>query len=96
VLGIFSGVLTVAAASGLPTFFITTQPGYATEDLACFHPSQTLPPEDAFVKISRVLTDSQAYAEAREASLRCAREYYHNGSQLELNAAFFERLLWSK
>ncbi len=93
VVGIFSGALTVAAASGLPTFFIDTQPGYATGDLACFRDGQTLPPEAVFREIGRVLSDATAYAEAREVSLRNARNYYANRANLELNAAFFERLL---
>ncbi|HXA44559.1 MAG TPA: hypothetical protein VNZ25_03560, partial [Candidatus Angelobacter sp.] len=93
VVGIFSGALTVAAASGLPTFFIETGQGYATEDLACFRDGQILPPDDAFREIRRVLSDAGAYTEAREVALRNARQYYANGANLDLSAAFFERLL---
>jgi hypothetical protein len=95
VLGVFSGVLTVAAASGLPTFFLVTESGYVTEDLACFRSGQTFLPDEAFSKISRVLTDAQAFSEARSIALRNARDYYFNGSQLDLNATFFERVLGS-
>ena len=38
VAGIFSGVLTVASACGLPTIFLETEHGYQTSDLACFSP----------------------------------------------------------
>jgi hypothetical protein len=93
VVGIFSGVLTVASACGLPTVFLQTEGGYATSDLACFAPRQTLLPDAAFCEISRILTDRQAYAEARAAALHNAREYYANGTNLDLNGAFFERLL---
>ena len=90
---IFSGALTIAAASGLPTFFIETGQGYATEDLACFRDGQILPPDDAFREIRRVLSDESAFAAARETALTNARKYYANGANLDLSAAFFKRLL---
>jgi hypothetical protein len=93
VVGIFSGVLTVASACGLPTVFLETEQGFRTGDLACFSPRQTLLPGAAFCEIGRILTDRQAYAEARTEALRNAREYYANGTNLDLSATFFERLL---
>jgi len=93
VVGISSGALTVAAASGLPTFFMDTQPGFATGDLGCFRDGQTLPSEVAFRQISRVLSDATAYAQAREVTLRNAREYYANGTNLDLRAEFFKKHL---
>jgi hypothetical protein len=95
-LGISSGALTVAAASGLPAFFMAAESGYATDDLACFRPGQTYLPDEAFREISRVLTDARAFAEARAIALRNAREYYADGTNLELSAAFFERMLDAK
>ncbi|HTR22530.1 MAG TPA: hypothetical protein VMI10_00990 [Terriglobales bacterium] len=92
VVGIFSGVLTVASACGLPTVFLQTEDGYATGDLACFS-NQTLLPDAAFATISKVLSDRQAYAEAQTDAVRNAREYYANGTNLDLTGAFFERLL---
>lgn len=93
VVGIFSGVLTVASACGLPTIFLQTEQGFTTGDLACFSPHQTLLPDAAFCEIGKMLTDCQAYAEARTQALRNAREYYANGTNLELSGAFFDRLL---
>lgn len=93
VVGIFSGVLTVASACGLPAIFLQTEQGYATGDLACFSPTQTLLPDAAFCTISRILSDRQAYAEARTEALRNAREYYADATNLALTGAFFERLL---
>jgi len=93
VVGIFSGVLTVASACGLPTVFLQTEQGYATGDLACFGPHQTLLPDAAFSEIRRLLTDRQAYAIARTQALRNAREYYADGTSFNIGAAFFERLL---
>ena len=93
VVGIFSGALTVASACGLPTVFLETEHGYSTGDLTCFSPGQTLLPDAAFSEIVKILTDRQAYAEARTQSLRNAREYYADGTNLDLNAAFFERIL---
>ena len=91
--GIFSGVLTVASACGLPTVFLETEHGYTTGDLACFSPRQNLLPDAAFCEIGKILTDRQAYAEARTEALRNAREYYANGTNLDLSPIFFERLL---
>lgn len=95
VMGIFSGVLSIASASGLPAYFIETERGYTTGDLACFSPRQTLQPEAAFREIGRVLSDRDAYAEARTEALRNGREYYANGANLDLSGAFFERILRS-
>ena len=53
VVGIFSGVLTVASACGLPTVFLETEHGYTTGDLACFSPRQTLLPDAAFCEIGK-------------------------------------------
>ncbi len=91
--GIFSGVLTVAAASGLPAVFVQTPDGYTTGDLACFSPGQTLQLEDAYRKLAAILSDRDAYAAAQAESQRNARAYYHEGKTLDLNGAFFERLL---
>lgn len=93
VVGIFSGVLTVASASGLPTVFLRTEQGFTTQDLACFSPHQTLLPEAAFCEIGKILTDRQAYADARTLALRNGREYYTNGTNLDPSGAFFEGLL---
>lgn len=94
--GIFSGVLTVASACGLPTVFLQTEKGFSTEDLACFSPSQTLLPDAALCEIGKMLTDRHAYAAARMQAVRNAREYYANGTNLELSGAFFDRLLQAK
>jgi hypothetical protein len=93
VVGILSGVLTVASACGLPTIFLETEDGYTTGDLACFSPRQTFLPDPAFCEISNILTNRQAYAEARAQALRNAREYYADGTNLNPGVAFFERLL---
>ncbi len=93
VVGIFSGVLTVAAACGLPTVFLETEDGYQTGDLACFSPHQTLLPNAAFFQIGRLVTDRNAYAEAREEALQNAREYYEDGANVNLDAKFFSGLL---
>jgi hypothetical protein len=93
VIGILSGVLTVASACGLPAIFLETERGYSTGDLACFSPRQTLFPDAALCEIGKLLTDRQAYAEARGEAMRSGCEYYANGKNLELSAVFFERLL---
>ena len=60
VVGIASGVLTVASASGLPTIFLRTEQGFRIRDLECFSPAQTLSPDAAFREVSRLLTDSES------------------------------------
>lgn len=93
VAGIFSGVLTVASACGLPSIFLQTERGFTTEDLACFGPGQTLFPDAAFDKIAKMLTDRAAYHAGRAQALANAREYYANGTDLRPNGEFFARLL---
>jgi hypothetical protein len=93
VVGIASGVLTVASASGLPTIFLRTEQGFKIRDLECFSPAQTLLPDEAFREISRLLTDRETYAEARKVATRNASEYYTNGANAALDGAFFTRLL---
>jgi len=91
--GVWSGTLTVASACGLPTIFMQTENGFATRDLACFSPRQTLKPDDAFDEIARLLTDPQAYTEARQVAQRNASEYYSNCENAKLDSAFFEKVL---
>jgi hypothetical protein len=94
-LGIFSGVLTVASACGLPTIFLESELGYKTADLDCFSHGQMLMPDSAFCRISKILSDQYAYREAREEALRNAREYYAGGLNADLNAELFSHLLES-
>jgi hypothetical protein len=93
VAGIYSGVLTVASACGLPSVFLQTENGFVTADLACFSPNETLLPDAAFRKIAKMLTDPSSYAHARSEALRNAREYYADGTNADLSGALFERLL---
>ena len=93
VVGISSGVLTVASASGLPAIFLRTEHGFTIRDLECFAPAQTLLPDAAFREISRLLSDHERYTEAREIALRNAREYYTGGANASLDGTFFTRLL---
>jgi hypothetical protein len=93
--GILSGALTVASACGLPTIFLQTEGGYSTGDLACFSPDQTLAPNEALHQITKILTNRQAYTEARTVALRNGREYYANRDCLDFSGPFFERLLRS-
>jgi hypothetical protein len=92
-IGIWSGVLTIASACGLPTIFLQTEKGFTTRDLACFSPAQTLLPDAAFREVSRLLTEPQSYAEASRVTLRNASEYYANGANALLDGAFFARIL---
>ncbi len=93
VAGIFSGVLTVASACGLPTIFLETEHGYSTGDLACFSPHQTLLPDAAFCQLVKILTDQDVYKEARQEALQNAREYYKDSANLNLDGRFFSGLL---
>lgn len=92
VVGLTSGVLTVAAASGLPVVFLDTEHAYKTGDQACFSP-ETLMPEAAFREISKMLKDERAYAQAQAQAIHDGSEYYAQGENCDFSAAFFEQLL---
>jgi hypothetical protein len=92
VVGLTSGVLTVAAASGLPVVFLDTQNAYKTGDQACFS-SETLMPDAAFREISKMLKDERAYAQAQAQAVRDGSEYYAQGKNCDFSAGFFEQLL---
>ena len=93
VVGISSGALTVASATGLPTIFLRTESGYTIRDLECFSPEQTLQPDAAFREVSKLLTDRESYADARKIAMRNAGEYYAGGVNAPLDGAFFTELL---
>jgi hypothetical protein len=95
-IGIASGVLTIASASGLPTIFMRTERGFTIRDLECFSPGQTLLPDAAFREVSQLLTDREYFAKARDLAIRNASEYYANGANAALDGAFFTRLLSSE
>jgi hypothetical protein len=92
-IGIWSGALTVASACGLPTIFLQTEQGFATRDLECFSPAQTLFPDAAFREVGRLLTEPHSYAEASKVALHNASGYYAGGANAVLDGAFFTRLL---
>ena len=92
-IGIFSGVLTVASASGLPSYFLQTEGGFSTGDFACFQDGQMFMPNDALQQIRSIFRDPNAYADARATALRNGREYYANGTNLQLDATFFSRTI---
>jgi len=92
-IGIWSGALTVASASGLPTIFLRTPQGFETLDLACFSPEQTLSPDEAFRAVSKLLVDPQSYAEARKVALHNSSEYYASGANAALDGPFFTSVL---
>ncbi len=91
--GIFSGVLTVASASGLPGYFLKTPGGFETGDLACFERDQILAPDQALEQIQKILQDHEAYLEARTVALRNGRTYYAGGANLALDEAFFRSII---
>jgi hypothetical protein len=96
VIGISSGVLTVASASGLPTIFMRTEQGFTIRDLECFSPEQTLLPDAAFRQVSMLLTDHEYFTKARNVAMRNASGYYTNGANADLDGPFFTRLLSSE
>jgi hypothetical protein len=96
VIGVFSGVLTVASACGLPTIFLQTQDGYVTGDLECFSPDQTLLPDEALRKACSLLKDRDEYARARTIAMRNGENYYTDGKNLKLTREFFDSVLGRK
>lgn len=92
VLGMFSGALATAAACGRPVFFLTCPGGYRCPDLAPFT-AQTGSAGTLEDRLCECLRSDSAYEAERAASLQAARDYYRDGAQAEIDAAFVNDVL---
>lgn len=82
---IFSGGSIAAAASGLPSFFISTPNGYYTPDLACFE-QQFLSVACLLSTIEKLCADEQYYLSVQQQCRQAAKAYYEG-------ACTFDRLI---
>lgn len=75
--GLFSGALTIAAVSGVASFFVWEPGWFYTPDLACFNNTCFVDVE-SFVDVAAVcLTSAEEYHLQREKVLQSAGDYYH-------------------
>jgi hypothetical protein len=91
--GLFSGALIVCAASGLPTYFLSSEIGYYTPDLSCFQEDFVLPLAKIQQKIKLLLSNHEMYLEAREACMHKSSIYFINNQKLRINKEFIKKIL---
>lgn len=83
-IGLFSGALTVAASSGLPSYFLSTSNGYYTPDLNCFR-DFILPKDLLMETIKKLVTDEEFYQQQKQKCLGQASQYFINNQKLNIN-----------
>jgi hypothetical protein len=92
-LGLFSGAQVTAAACGIPAFFLWEPGWFYTPDLACFAPEFFMSPTDVTDRIETLLTNAEAYTEARECALNAAAFYYNDRRFCDFGPEFVDQLL---
>lgn len=93
VVGLFSGALVTAAASGIPVLFVW-QPGwFFTPDLSDFFPSMFIAPDEVPGRIAQILSAEDHYAEASASAIDAARGYYSPLETQQFRADFLASLL---
>ena len=93
--GLFSGALVVAAASGLPSYFLTSHNAYFTPDLDCFKSYFVLPFDSLIKKIQKLTTDEAFYLNERENCLRKSSMYYEDNRQISIDREFVQTYILS-
>lgn len=81
--GLFSGALTVAAASGVPTFFLWEPGWFYTPDLSCFANGNFVSAEEFVERAVACLISQQAYQRERQLAMHNAEGYYAGGRQAD-------------
>lgn len=78
-LGLFSGALTVAAACGVPSFFLWEEGWYYTPDLSCFRGS-FMECKELTQIVRSVMNSRQEYNQWQSKALESSEEYYFRRS----------------
>jgi hypothetical protein len=91
--GLFSGALAVAAASGLPSYFLTLQDAYFTPDLNCFKNDFALPFDRLIHKLQKLTTDEAFYLEERRRCLETSSIYYAKNQQVSIDKNFIKEYI---
>ncbi|NEQ33440.1 MAG: hypothetical protein F6K04_20995 [Leptolyngbya sp. SIO4C5] len=89
---LFSGASVIAAASGLPSFFVSTPNGYYTQDLACCA-SQFLPPEKLSSILAQLCTSETFYADWQAQCRQQAAAYYAQNQTCRFDPALIKKIL---
>jgi len=92
VIGLFSTLLPVAAASGIPTLFTWSPGWFSTPDLAPFRASFVAPEACAAI-VDDLLADRDAYATARNAAVEAGSSYFAGRRSCAFEPETVERLL---
>jgi len=92
VLGLFSTLLPVAAASGIPTLFVWSPGWFSTPDLAPFHAS-FVAPERCPEVVDGLLAGAEAYSAAQGAALAAGASYFAGRRTCAFEHDLVKRLL---
>jgi hypothetical protein len=92
-IGLFSGALTVAAACGVPSFFMWHPGWFYTSDLSCFKQNCFVQPDRFIPLLKTLLTDASEYLKYRDLSIAAAAKYYHRGTSCAFDKEFMDKLL---
>ncbi len=88
--GLFSGALTIAAASGVPTFFLWEPEWFYTPDLSCFANGNFVSAEEFVERAVACLTSRDAYQQERRLAMHNAEGYYAGGRQVDFESVVEE------
>ena len=91
--GLFSTGLPVAAAAGVPTFFLWKPEWYFTPDLAPFAPELFVGPDALAGCVDALLGDSAAYGEARRRGRALAARYFEGAKMCDFGPTLMRRVL---
>ncbi|CCQ54127.1 hypothetical protein [Crocosphaera watsonii] len=91
-IGLFSGALAIAAASGLPTYWLKTVDGYYTGDLSCFD-EFTFFSEDILEDIQKIMSSEKLYLERRNRILEVSQQYYKNNQKINFDEHFWQMFI---
>lgn len=91
-IGLFSGALAIAAASGLPTYWLKTVDGYYTSDLTCFD-KFTFFSEDILEDIQKIMSSEKLYLERRNSILEISKKYYKNNQKVNFDERFWKMFI---
>jgi hypothetical protein len=93
VVGLFSTVLPVAAASGLPILILWKPGWFFTPDLAPFVPNHFVTPEALPGHIRELSSDGMRYKQAQQSALAAAAQYFAGLRRCEFEPEMIEALL---
>ena len=91
-ISLFSGASVIAAASGLPSFFLKTADGYYTQDLACCD-DQFLDVESLRHTIERLCTDEETYRIWQHRCRQNASAYYAKNQVCQFGPELMQKIL---